>query len=321
MSAVDGRRLNGEARMGKARILKPFRSAALIGVGVSLVLSQSMAAIAAPTFPTSSNRLAEGGSAAATYLALGDSLAAGVQPNRGITPNGYVNQLWRSLRESSPQLKLRNVACPGETSRSLITGERSPCQYDAGSQLDTAVEYIDAHPGQVELITLDVGANDLLNRCMRWKTGLIDRPCTKEQRPRLKSRLKLIVDTLSAEVGPGIPIVAMTYYNPFLGFWGHVPGGRALARADQRAWVTFNAGIRDAYQHSGAAVARVDKTFRINDFKHTRVLPGLGRVPINVALACSWTWFCSHRFFMDPHANRTGYQKIARTFERKLNSL
>ena len=147
--------------------------------------------------------------------------------------------------KAAPQLKLRNVACPGETSRSLITGERSPCHYDSGSQLDAAVEYIDAHPGQVELITLDVGANDLLNRCMRWKTGLIDRQCTKEQRPRLKSRLKQIVDTLSMEVGPGVPIVAMTYYNPFLGFWGHVPGGRALARADQRAWVTFNAGHQE----------------------------------------------------------------------------
>lgn len=307
--------------MGTRRTLCSIRAATLICAVVALVMGQATVASATPTFPTSSIRSSVGGSAGASYLALGDSLAAGFQPTRGITSNGYVNQLWRSLRESSPQLKLKNFACPGETSRSLITGERSPCPYDAGSQLDAAIEYIDTHPGQVELITLNVGANDLLNRCMRWKTGLIDRQCTKEQRPRLKSRLKQIVDSLTTEVGPGVPIVAMTYYNPFLGFWGRVPGGRALARADQRAWVTFNSGIRNAYQHSGASVANVDKTFRIKDFKHTRVLPGLGRVPVNVALACSWTWFCSKRFFMDPHANRTGYQKIARTFERKLKSL
>jgi hypothetical protein len=34
-----------------------------------------------------------------------------------------------------------------------------------------------------------------------------------------------------------------------------------------------------------------------------------------------WTWFCSTKLFGDPHANRTGYRKIARTFDRELQSL
>jgi hypothetical protein len=51
------------------------------------------------------------------------------------------------------------------------------------------------------------------------------------------------------------------------------------------------------------------------------VVPGRGRIPVNVALACRWTWFCSPEFTGDPHANGTGYRKIARTFDRKLEGL
>ena len=43
-------------------------------------------------------------------------------------------------------------------------------------------------------------------------------------------------------------------------------------------------------------------------------MPGRGEIPVNVANTCMWTWFCSSRFFGDPHANAIGYKKIARTF-------
>ena len=42
---------------------------------------------------------------------------------------------------------------------------------------------------------------------------------------------------------------------------------------------------------------------------------------LNVARTCLWTWFCTPRFFGDPHPNRTGYEKIGRTFARKLQPL
>ena len=110
----------------------------------------------------------------------------------------------------------------------------------------------------------------------------------------------------------------MTYYDPFLGFWGLVPGGRALAHADQRAWAVFNAGLATAYGDAGVTVADVAATFRIDDFTHTVMVPGRGRIPVNVALACRWTWFCSASHAGDPHANSTGYRKIAHTFYREL---
>lgn len=65
----------------------------------------------------------------------------------------------------------------------------------------------------------------------------------------------------------------------------------------------------------------VARPFRIHDFSHTVVVPGRGRLPVNVALACRWTWFCSQEYFGDPHPNPTGHRMIARTFYRELRPL
>jgi lysophospholipase L1-like esterase len=260
-----------------------------------------------------------GGRGTDSYLALGTSLAVGFQPGRGETDKGYVDVLWRHMEEQIPGLTLRNVGCRGETSRSMITGKHSLCHYAAGSQLDAAVAFLEADPGQVAFITLEVGANDLVERCLQ-DTFRLDRACAADLLPRLQTRLTRIVDDLAA-AGPGVPIVAMTYYDPLLGLWGLVPGGRGLARADQRVWSTLNATITTAYTDVGAAVADVAATFRIDDFTDTIVVPGRGELPVNVANTCRWTWFCSPRFAGDPHANAIGYKKIADTFDEALQAL
>jgi hypothetical protein len=262
-----------------------------------------------------------GGGGTVFYLALGTSLAVGEQPGRGETTKGYVDDLWRRIEPQIPGLGLRNVGCGGETSRSMITGKHSLCDYAAGSQLDAAVAFLDANPGQVAFITIDVGANDLVFRCLDFGTGLLDRACAVDMLPRLQSRLTRIVDALETAAGPGVPIVAMTYYDPLLGFWGLVPGGRHLAHADQRVWASLNAALTTAFEGAGVTVADVAATFRIDDFTDTVVVPGRGRIPVNVALTCRWTWFCSTEHFLDFHANTTGYRKIGRTFYRELQGL
>jgi hypothetical protein len=96
------------------------------------------------------------GGAGSNYLALGTSLAVGFQPHRGPTANGYVDNVWRTYHETIPGLGLENVGCPGETTRSMLTGRGSLCGYPEGSQLDAAVAFLDAHPGEIAFVTVEV---------------------------------------------------------------------------------------------------------------------------------------------------------------------
>ena len=96
------------------------------------------------------------------YLALGDSLAQGVQPNAAgvsvMTGDGYPDLVYTALHPSRPGLKLVKLGCPGETTASMING--GICRYQDGSQLAAAVAFLQAHRGRVPLVTLDIGAND-----------------------------------------------------------------------------------------------------------------------------------------------------------------
>jgi lysophospholipase L1-like esterase len=283
---------------------------------LTLAVLTAMLVVAITQGGTPAAHASSGGSV--SYLALGDSVAFGFQPPDRKT-RGYVGRVWRSMQGEIPELRLRNLSCPGETTRSLITGKRSPCNYAAGSQLDEAVSFLEAHPGEIAFITIDVGGNDFLGRCLDGRALLVDRACAVDQRPRLRARVSRITEALAA-AAPGVPIVGMTYYNPFLGLWDLVPGGRALARAAARAWTVFNAGLAGGYADA-ATVADVAVTFRIDDFTDTVRVAGRGEIPVNAALACRWTWFCSKRFFTDVHPNPKGYERIARTFERELQGI
>ncbi len=68
-------------------------------------------------------------------------------------------------------------------------------------------------------------------------------------------------------------------------------------------------------------VADVAATYDTANFTDTVVVPGAGRVPVNVANACNWTWFCSKKHTGDPHSNSKGYRKIANTFAREIRPL
>ena len=138
------------------------------------------------------------------YLALGDSLAAGV----GVElRHSYVNQLHRLVTESSnSEIGLRNLGVSGETSGSLITG----------GQLDAAVSIAEDIP--VAIVTVDIGANDLLGHLAapvcRADLGLecaerID-AALEGYRVNLEEILLVITDAL-----PEAQVVFLTAYNPF----------------------------------------------------------------------------------------------------------
>jgi lysophospholipase L1-like esterase len=168
---------------------------------------------------------------AATYLALGDSVAFGFNP-LALGPNppfdprnaanfvGYPEALGERL-----ELNVTNASCPGEASGGFIslTGVDNSCRpyrsafplhvdYKKTSQLDFAVAFLKAHP-RTRLVTLDIGANDLFV-LQRQCGGNV--PCIQAGLPgvlsALSANLGTIYSRIRGEAHYHHELVGLTYY-------------------------------------------------------------------------------------------------------------
>src|SRR2546423_1649362 len=161
------------------------------------------------------------------YLALGDSLARGVQPNRigglGETHQGYVDDLYAYFRLRRPDLNLQlvNISCTGETLETMRAGGH--CLYPLGSQLAQAADFIQTH--HVALITLTIGGDDIL-QCVNANaidfTKVIDPACVQEGLADVIPQLTTILGALRTAAAHSIrsqdvAIVASNYNDPLLG--------------------------------------------------------------------------------------------------------
>ena len=176
---------------------------------------------------------------AQTYMAIGDSLAFGFQQDKFVSEllsgtydpanfnTGYVDVFGTILRNSLPNLKTVNFSCPGETTTTLAVGG---CPFHnslialplhqsyPGStpQLRAAVDYLQAHPSEVLLITLTIGANDLLNvisGCNR------DARCVQQALPGLMNNAGTALQTEIAilkTVSPQTLVLYTNVPNPYL---------------------------------------------------------------------------------------------------------
>jgi lysophospholipase L1-like esterase len=260
---------------------------------------------------------ADAGEATPYYLSLGDSLAESFQPIGGLT-HGYTEAVFKAIRTDVDRLRHVKLGCGGETAASMIdTTVAGFCLYpdgafDTRSQLDVAVDFLAAHPGQVPLITIDIGGNDVL-ACLDPATLLLDQGCLDRTFPAALADLGTVLTTLQA-AAPGVVIVGMDYYDPFLGLW--VLGGDARAVAVHNAPIVadLNAQLRAAYQSAGVPVADVVGAFDSGNFTDTVDTQQWGELPANVANICHWTWFCDDKYTFDVHANTNGYAIIADAF-------
>jgi lysophospholipase L1-like esterase len=283
--------------------------------GLVFVLAVTAAVVAACSGPAP--RTAPRPRVTSYYLALGDSLSQGVQPDAvGAsveTGQGYPDRVYAVLRRSHPGLRLVTLGCPGETTRTMIDG--GICRYAGGSQLAAAVAFLGGHRGHVLLITIDIGANDpedcgaadLLKAASCLATGV----------PAALDNLSTIMTRLRAAAGPAVRIVGMNYYLPALAEWRDGLPGHAVAWMAERLAAGYNALLDRVYAASGARVANVFGAFDTADFSGQSAVPGLGTVPRNVALLCKWTWECAGPpRGPNQHANQAGYQVIAGTVLR-----
>src|ERR1700684_457052 len=108
---------------------------------VRIALAAAVAVAAAVTACSGSASSHFVAAPASYYLALGDSLSQGVQPNAAGTSvetrQGYAIQVYAALLPGHPGLRLVKLGCPGETTSTMIHG--GICRYRGGSQLAAAV--------------------------------------------------------------------------------------------------------------------------------------------------------------------------------------
>ncbi|WP_300604327.1 SGNH/GDSL hydrolase family protein [Trebonia sp.] len=292
----------------------------------------ALALTSAVAVPASASQLTASHPSPKYYLSLGDSLSVGVQPNaKGVditTDQGYANQLYKVLKRADSALRLVKLGCPGETSETLNKGgicgykgdERYSLTADKGSQLAAALAFLHSHPGQVPLITIDIGANDL-NGCIAL--GVISKIVTCLT-PVFAALQKNLATTLAAlrPADPKATIVGMTYYDPELADWLTGTSGEEFAEASIVLASQFGELLTGVYKAAGAAVADVFTAFDTTDTKDIVTVPHIGKLPKDVALICRWTWECAPKpVGPNEHANIFGYGVIAGTFLATLRGI
>ncbi len=241
------------------------------------------------------------------YLALGDSLAFGYQPidHTDALHQGYVDDLYADLHAGDRKLTLDNLGCPGETTTTMLSG--AVC----GPQVAEAVAFLRAHRNHTRVVTIDIGANDIL-RCVHGTTA--DSACFVSTLGTIASNLTTIMADLRA-VAPHVEIVGMTYYDPLLATWLTGPAGQAFATQSVALLGVLNSTLTAVYQSASARIADVAAAFSSTDLTTQVTLPFFGTVPLAVARICQWTWMCDPVFGPDIHANVHGYAVMADTFE------
>ncbi|CAN7500957.1 SGNH/GDSL hydrolase family protein [Knoellia sp. LjRoot47] len=249
------------------------------------------------------------GRATSWYLALGDSLAAGYQPGVGDDRDGgYVGGVLDALQESAPKAKLTNLSCSGATTASMLGTDR--CTYEQGSQVDAAVQFLRAHKSKVDLVTIDIGANDV-TPCAR---GTVDVACAIGAVGTVERNLTTILGRLRAATGPQTQIIVLNYYNPFLAAWLTGAAGQQVAALTTQLQSLLNGAVSRSAATADADVADVATAFRSTNT--TPVTTAYGTIPTNVATICAWTWMCSRN---DIHANDTGYAVLAGVVAGRLD--
>ncbi len=228
------------------------------------------------------------------YLALGDSLAFGYQPDLN-WDEGYVQDYYANLQQHHVS-NLTNYGCLGETSVTMIAGG-CPYKYVLHNyywepQLTAALAFLHAHPGQVSPVTLDMGANDVLpdiniTTCTvsaRWSSDLatLQHNLNTIILPQLKAAMTIHGQWTG-------DLVMMNYYDPFI-----------KACPQDVSYVSqLNSVIASAANGVGAHLVNVFNAYG-----------GTTSMASNI---CTYTWICS--IFSDIHPKTAGYQVIANAIE------
>jgi lysophospholipase L1-like esterase len=237
------------------------------------------------------------------YLALGDSLAWGYQPNLDIV-QGYAEDLYLHLLRRGTFFHLPprgtffeiNMACSGETATTFITGGCPFAHFKkypyAGPQLAAALTFIRQHRGQVSPVTIDIGANDLLPLVNASTCAVPAQDVITQTLATFDANFSSILAQLSEALQGTGDLVTMNYYFPYQNQCPNLLPNVEL----------FNQHLASDAQQNGVPVVDVFSAF--------------GGATVPNAKLCGYTWICKR--YHDIHATTQGHAVIAAAFEATL---
>jgi lysophospholipase L1-like esterase len=259
------------------------------------------------------------------YVSLGDSYAAGFQVTAPgqlrATSKGFPDLLPREARKRGYRLELVNFGCGGETTTSILRRKQAcpgPAiggpRYGGRTQVAAAERFLRRHRGEVGLITVSIGGNDV-TACAREADPVA---CVVPAVETIERNVRTLARRLRRAAGPGPRIVGVTYPDVILGAWVTQPPNENLARLSV---VAFRELINPALKRAYGSVKKrrfVDVTGATGAYgslDETVDLPPYGVIPKPVAEVCRLTYYCE---FGDIHARTSGYRLIARLIAETL---
>jgi lysophospholipase L1-like esterase len=231
------------------------------------------------------------------YLALGDSMAYGFQPTKANAPpsavkTGYVDIPGARFRKLSPQIKVVDYGCPGESAATFARGGCDWLKHGGkihspfrGAQLTAALAFLRAHPGKVSPITMTLWGSDVFPLSAQGSHA-------QSAISSFAKRFSAILKQLRA-AAPNAEIIVS-------GAW--------TIEADKLA------KVEPLYRAVDAAIRRSAATSRVRVADISAALEGTGSAKARQARLCSLTFYCTNGTKGDPHPTDAGYRAMAAAF-------
>jgi hypothetical protein len=158
-------------------------------------------------------------------------------------------------------------------------------------------------------MTVDMGFNNV-QPCLRHQH--IDDPCVDQALDVVRVQLARILSVLHSAGHPGMRIIGVGHYDPYLGDYFDGPAGRAFATSSVQVISELNQTLRAIYAHAGVPMVDVAGAFDMTSTAPTE-LAGVGTIPRNVERVCALTWMCRPPpLGPNPHPNDDGYRAVSR---------
>jgi lysophospholipase L1-like esterase len=182
------------------------------------------------------------------YVALGDSIAAGIGSSLPRT-RGYAALVdARMQRVLGAQVSFANLAVPGETAESFTNGGQL-------ARFQQQISDSSAAGIPIVAVTVSLGGNDILSLA---GSDQAQRQATLDA---FRATYLSALQSIRSTVGPDVPVVVTNYYD--------LSEGDAAVTDSDSWWVAqFNLAIHDVAAQASATVADISRAFaaHISDY-------------------------------------------------------